>query len=97
MQETNKLEIDISECKTELELIELIFYKIRFPRIYEKDWFGLKESFYYDSMSKVPLKFKLIGLSILQKNLPDSYTALLKTLEEFYEVNQIGEFELIVR
>lgn len=80
-----KLEIDISNCRSEIEIIEKFITTLEFPDLYRKSWFGLKEHFYYDPMLKVPKTLILKGMKELKVNTPNLYRELTRILEYFYK------------
>jgi hypothetical protein len=94
MKDKTSVTINISNYKSEKELISGILYQFQFPNIYEESWEGVKQEFFYDSMCMVPNAVTLVGTSKLRKAYPECYTQLINCLKECQEFKK--RFELII-
>lgn len=91
---TVELTIDISHTTNEKELIESIIQQIGFPALYDSDWHGLREHFFYDPEGRMPNKLIVKGLRKMEKEMPDAYKRLMECFKIYVE--DYEEFEVVI-
>ncbi|MBA6381279.1 MULTISPECIES: barstar family protein [unclassified Colwellia] len=85
MSGVNELVLDLSQVDSENSIFDFLIKQFNFPDLYCRNWEGMGEHLFYDSMSRIPNGLIVLNTDVFKSSYPVVFVKLYSWFQCFPE------------